>query len=321
MINKKTVATKESLSSHTLQELLDNINADSHFKLVRIDSSCYPYHCILELDQTKIDYKGGHLQSEAAIIELKDKIIPAFMHWAGITDIRTRGFRIVVEAGPELKQTQVHLIAGNENTPLLSQNPQDWLSPPVQWNPDVESAPFFDFCSLAATQGDVLMRFGQKMLYAPDQRTVFGVIDGDPKSETHFLVLASQAFSCILDPGFTIDYLIKFFEVAYALSEQQGINKQTIRLVINTGQGAQAGPRVHLHVQSSSGKLPSMFPVTYGFSITPEGIIQPPSNSGIHIDIIDLIRERLAIKGFSPEAKQARLVLDAQIMHALAQIK
>jgi diadenosine tetraphosphate (Ap4A) HIT family hydrolase len=146
-------------------------------------------------------------------------------------------------------------------------------------------------------------------------------MDGDPKAETHFLVLATETFGNIMDNGFTADHLNNFFEVAYKLCQQLGILGQHVRLVANTGTGFQQSPRVHMHVSSARAGLPSMFPVDYGFSVAENGTVVAPANSSGHQTILELIIQRGKVQGFSPEAKAEKLRIDEQLMYQLARLR
>jgi diadenosine tetraphosphate (Ap4A) HIT family hydrolase len=257
----------------------------------------------------------GRLDSRAAVAELRDSLLPDFMAQAGIKALTKTGLRIAVDILPN-EPPVVQLMAG-DNVP--AQNPQDWLSASVCWDPTAPAI-FFERCTEAARAGLEKMAFGNRMLYAGEQREVFGVVDGDPKLETHFLVLASSVFGNIMDQGFTSAQLNQFFETAFVLCRQLGILNQPIRYVANTGTGFQVGPRVHLHVLSDRRGLPSMFPSDYGFSVGAGGTIISPTESSAHLDIVDLIGQRQQIKGFSPEAKTARQELDARLLDKLESI-
>jgi len=274
------------------------------------------YHLLLQLKQNQqLQGPGGHLGSRAAVAELRNKILPDFMAQAGIQDLTEKGLRLAVDI-PQGEKPIIHLIAGPN---VAAQCAQDWLSPAVPWNPQAPAA-FFERCAEAARNGAKRMAFGNQMLYVSDRREVFGVMDGDPKATTHFLILATDVFGNVMDKGFTAEHLNAFFETAFQLCEQFGIINQPVRFIANTGTGFQVGPRVHLHVLSSPEGLPSMFPVDYGFSVAESGIIVSPSGSPAHDRIIDLIKERQQIKGFTEEAKSKRKELDQTIFAQLSEL-
>ncbi len=256
---------------------------------------------------------GGRFGTWEAVTELRIKLLPDFMAQAGIQDLTERGLRISVDITRN-NSPVVQLMAGPD---VPAQNPQDWLSPSVPWNPK-SPALFFERCAEAAKAGSDKMAFGNRMLYAGGQRDIFGVVDGDPKLETHFLILAQAEHGNVMDQGFSADHLIRFFEIAYELCRQLGILDQPIRYVANTGTGFQVGPRVHMHVLSAKGKLPSMFPVDYGFNVTTGGTIVSPEGSAPHAEVVDLIGKRLQIKGFYEAAKAERIAVDSLLLNRLA---
>ncbi|NQT30566.1 MAG: HIT domain-containing protein [Candidatus Saganbacteria bacterium] len=278
------------------------LGSKSYFSVRQDPTKGIQHHFILQL-------KRNRLMDREAVAELKEKILPQFMRGAGIEGLIKRGFRMVVEALTPTSTPEIHLISDDT---VLSQNPQDWLTPPVTWNPG-GPAVFFEKCAEAAGENAPKMAFGNEMLYVGEARDIFGVVDGDPKSETHFLVLASEAFSSIMEEGFTPEHLARFFETAYQIFATLNVVSQPIRLVINSGTGFQVGPRVHMHCQSAPEGLPSMFPLDYGFEVAAEGIIVAPKKSEPHSTAVKLIRQRQEIQGFSPEAKAGRISLDSQL--------
>ncbi|MDD5382833.1 MAG: HIT domain-containing protein [Candidatus Margulisbacteria bacterium] len=256
---------------------------------------------------------GGHLRSREAVAELREELLPDFSAQAGIQELTERGLRMSVDIARNSSPV-IQLIAGPD---VAAQSPQDWLSPSVVWNPNAPAL-FFERCAEAAADGADKMAFGNKMLYADKQREFFGVVDGDLKAETHFLVLARAAFGNILDHGFTADHLNRFFETAFQICKQLGILDQQIRFIANTGTGFQVGPRVHMHVLSSRESLPSMFPVDYGFSVVAGGTIVSPEGSAIHDEVIALIGKRQQIKGFTEQAKTERKAIDSLLFKKVA---
>lgn len=276
------------------------------------------YHWILQLkgERKNPSGPGGHLRSREAVEELRDIFLTDFMVSAGLKDLTETGFRLALDI-QRPDSPVIHLMAGKNVAP---QNPHDWLSKSLErWNP-AAPAPFFEKCAEAAREGAKTMAFGNQMLYGEGSRDFFGVLDGNPKSETHFLVLAAQTFGNIMDKGFTVDHLNQFFETAFQICQQLGIFDQHTRFVINNGTGFQVGPRVHMHVMSAEKGLPSMFPVDYGFEVSEEGMILQPVGSGKHVEVIDVIKARQQIEGFSPEAKAARLDNNALLLQKLATV-
>jgi len=259
---------------------------------------------------------GGHFGRREAVAELRNKLLPDFMAQAGIQDLTGSGLRMAVEIA-QAGSPVVHLMAGPD---VPAQNPQDWLSPSVPWNPHAPAV-FFERCVAAAKEGLPKMAFGNQMLYAGANREVFGVVDGDPKAETHFLVLANEVFGNIMDRGFTAEHLNGFFGTAFQLCQQLGIIDQHIRYVANTGTGFQVGPRVHMHVTSAREGLPSMFPVDYGFGVVAGGTIVSPEDSTEHAAAMALIGKRLQIKGFSDEAKAAKKEIDVLLDQKLSGLR
>ena len=255
---------------------------------------------------------GGHLGSREAVAELREIILPDFVAQVGIREMTESGLRLSVDITRK-GSPLVQLMAGPD---VAAQNPQDWMSPSVVWNPNAPAL-FFERCAEAAKEGLDRMAFGNKMLYADEQRDVFGVVDGDPKSETHFLVLGRAVFGNIMDQGFTADHLNRFFETAFQLCRQLGILDQQIRFVANTGTGFQVGPRVHMHVISSRESLPSMFPVDYGFKVVAGGTIVSSEGYAVHDEVIALIEKRRGIGGFTEKAKMERMALDLLLLKKL----
>jgi diadenosine tetraphosphate (Ap4A) HIT family hydrolase len=274
------------------------------------------HRLVLAVRSAELRNSVSHLGSLAAAAELREQIIPDFMAQAGINNLQESGLRLTVDAAP-YEAPIVRLTAGPD---VPAQNPQDWLSPSVVWNPQAK-ADFFELCAKAAAAGDGTMKFGNEMFYAVGNREIFGVMDGNPKQETHFLVLASAVFGNIMDRGFTAAHLHSFFETAFAICRQLGVMDQPIRYVANTGTGFQQGPRVHLHVLSDHRGLPSMSPEAYGFNVGNKGVISAPAESLAHLEVMNLISRRLEIKEFTAEAKAAKLELDAQLFSKLAALK
>jgi|GEM_PF-2111512 len=262
---------------------------------------------------------AGPLGDPETVKELRGNILPRFMEGGEIEDLTEKGFRVAVDIRPPYPSPEVHLISGND---VSAQNPQDWLSPQTKWNPE-GPAVFFEKCAWSATRGLEIAPepFGNRMLYAGKEREVFGVMDGDPKSETHFLVLAVPVFGNIVDAGFTAEHMIKFFETAYQICEEMGILDQHIRFVLNTGTGFQVGARVHMHVQSAKEGLPIMFPEDYGFEVAECGVIRAPADSEVHGLVTTLIRARQQIQGFSSHAVEVKKGIDQILFGQLEKIK
>ena len=271
-------------------------------------------HLVLELISKKIrpSGPGGHLRSREAVTELRDTLLPDFMDWAGLHDLTERGLRIAVDI-LRSDSPVVHLMAGPK---VAAQSPQDWLSPSVAWNPNAPAV-FFEKCAAAAREGAETMAFGAQMLYAGKARDSFGVWDGNPKSETHFLVLANDVFGNMMDRGFTAEHLNKFFETAFQICEQLGILDQHVRFVSNIGTGFQVGPRVHMHVQSDKEGLPSMFPQDYGFKVLEDGTVEALQDSKPHREAVRLIELRKKITGFEADKKEARKIIDQLLLDQL----
>jgi len=260
---------------------------------------------------------GGVLRSPEAAKELRDEFLPHFMTAARLQDLTKQGFRMVVESADSVSAPEIHLISG---TRVAAQNPQDWLSPSVKWDP-AAPAVFFEKCAEAAREGNEKMAFGNQMLYSGQDRSVFGVKDGDPKSPTHFLVLASDVFGNFMDHSFTSEHLNSFFETAFQITRTLDLLDRPIRYVANIGTGFQVGPRVHIHVQSAREGFPSMFPHDYGFSVAEKGTIVAPEGSKPHTEVIRLISERQNVEGFSAEAAAQRKEIDQLLVNQLGQMR
>jgi len=286
-----------------------------NFSIRVVKNKDVPKHLVLHLNErkTKPTGPGGHLKRQAAVVELRNKILPDFMAWAELKDLTKTGFRVAIDI-EKAEDPVIHLMAG---VGVAAQSPQDWLSPPVIWNPNAPAL-FFEKSAEAAKNNSENMAFENKMLYSSSNRNIFGVVDGDPKAPTHFLILAQNTFGNIMDKGFTAQDLNKFFETAYNLCQQMGILDQHIRLVANTGTGFQVGPRVHMHILSDKDRLPSMFPVDYGFELYEDGTLFKPKTQVIRMSIMNLINRRLKIEGFSAEANQLRQTIDLRLMRKLA---
>lgn len=302
------------------------LGAASSFSIAEHRPSGYQKHLVLQIANPRsregLATRGGHLGNRMALVELWGEVIPAFMKEADISSVAQAGYRLAVEVPGTDDPILIHLIAGTRAVPVLSQNPHEWRSAPVVWNPFLRKPAFFDGCAASAAKGLKRVRspFGNPVYYARGGRSVFGVRDGDPKSPTHFLVLAQQPLSCIEDPGFTADRFIQFFEVAYAICEQMGINRQGVRLVMNTGQGVQAGPRVHMHVQSDPAGLVSMWPNDYGLGITQEAKVSPIKAHPLHAAVIEAMERRPAINARTPEGLAERSQLDIKLVDDLRSI-
>lgn len=260
---------------------------------------------------------GGILRTPEAAKELRETLLPHYMKTAGIQDLTKQGFRLVVEAASSLSAPEIHLISG---TRVAAQNPQDWLSPSVKWDPKAPAV-FFEKCTEAAVLGNETMAFGNRMLYVEGTRNIFGIMDGDPKSETHFLVLASDIFGNFMDNGFTAKHLNRFFETAFQITRTLNLLDQPIRYVANIGTGFQVGPRVHMHVQIAREGFPSMFPHDYGFSVTEKGTIMAPDGTEIRGEVIRLIKTRQEVTGFSAEAAAQRKGIDRLLINQLGQMR
>jgi diadenosine tetraphosphate (Ap4A) HIT family hydrolase len=279
------------------------------------------HHFLLERKENATPGPGGHLGSREAVTELRETWLPAFLEKAGINNLTEKGFRLSVDIGLT-RPPVVQLMAGPD---VPAQCPQDWRSPSVVWAPFAPAA-FFEQSAEAAKKGAATMPmpFGNRMLYSGERKdylgtNFFGVVDGDPKAPTHFLVLAAESFGNILN--LSNESLCRFFEAAFALCQRMETRAQPIKYVTNIGTGFQVGPRVHMHVLSSPGKLPSIFPTDYGFQVGKGGTITSPPASPEHDAVIDLIERRKQVKGFSPEAKAERGKIDLELMAKLEPLR
>jgi diadenosine tetraphosphate (Ap4A) HIT family hydrolase len=258
---------------------------------------------------------SGHIVGPEPIKDLRSEVL-SFSREAGISDLTKSGMRMVIDVANPENPAEVHLFAG-EGTPCACF--QDWRNSMGQWNPNTTS-PFLEAVDEAAKDRLPVMKFGPLMFYPFEDSEVVGVSDGDPKADVHFVMLATKVFRTMLDPGFNEAYWIKFLEGAYKVLNFLNIEKKHTRFIVNTGNGFQNGPRVHMHVLNSRDEFPSLFPQDYGFLVGNDGKILAPTGSFAHETIIQMIEKRIAIQGFTPEAAEQRKKSDETILSLLKQL-
>lgn len=246
------------------------------------------------------------------VAELRRRVL-GFMAEHGL-DGDQKGFRLVIENDRSINSFTCHLMAG-EGVP--AQNPQDWMtSTRTKWVKYAEGAPpsFLDLCAEAASRNAPEVSPGRALLYPKIVDGVFGIRDGDPKADLHFMVLASQPYGNMADKEFTGLLWYAYFLSAMKILAEHNADNDHIRYIANCGSGFQVGPRVHLHVLASPRPLPSIFPSDYGFEISSDGTIEAPSGGKAQNVIINLIQQRRLIQGFSKEALNRRKRLDADLL-------
>jgi|GEM_PF-6611821 len=234
-----------------------------------------------------------------AVRALREQYIPRFMKMAGITDVKERGLRLVIDLNAE-GASRMHLFAG-EGAPNV--NPQDWRVPK-------------DHPSLITHQ-------------------TLGVTDH--KTEIHFLSLSSPEINSFMDPCFTPNMWEDMFIAAQAtlkaLIKRYDLVPVTVRMISNAGLGFQFLPRAHFYVQAYfDGRLVSeLDPVLYGFAVRNNGVIEVNANGTSKLlksdpaqeqaEIIRMIDERGSITGSGPEQKEARIAIDRLLLWRLAEIR
>jgi len=289
------------------------MSAPSYFEVRVGNKPGVPYYYIVN---PKIRTNLRRL-SFGMVEEIRGEILPEFMRSFDLNADQS-GFRLVIESDRRNNSFNCHLMAG-EGVP--AQNPQDWTtSTRTRWKRRAEGDPpsFFDLCAEAASRNAPEMKFGNAMLYPNLTDGVFGVKDGDPKAELHFLVLAGWPCGNMADTGFTSQLWYAFFLSALRILIDHNADNHHIRYIANCGSGFQVGPRVHMHVLASIHPLPSVFPSDYGFEISPDGTIKAPYEGKEQEEIIKLIRQRALIQGFSEKARIERKRLDSDLLRHLA---
>jgi len=254
------------------------------------------------------------LNDRAGLSQLREILIPAFRAAAGITDLNQNGFRLTIDL-PQPDQTEIHLVAG-QNAPCL--NPQDWRTKKSStWDPKAP-LPFHAAWAEAARQRqEALTPGGRRLFYVEGEHDFFGLQDGDPKSETHFIMLSVRPFINLFDEEITPAHWERYFSAAGQILLALGLADQPARLTANSGFAFQALPRLHMHVQTAGRPLPKLFPQDYGFTVNEAGVIEAPAGSEPHARIIGLIDQRKNIAGNDPNTTALRKALDQQLFAAL----
>jgi hypothetical protein len=257
------------------------------------------------------------LKDQDLIGMLRTGIVPEFMSHANIGDLKSRGFRMVIDIFSYNEPAEINLIAGSDAVRVPNVNPQDWLVPGCEsWDPD-SPAPFFEACSDAARQGLERMRFGNRIILTDPSRGVFAVEDGDPKATTHHLMMKTLSAGTMIDPNFTERDWLGFFSGAVEIIRRHEATSQAARLVANFGNHFQQGPQVHMHVMTKMGFFPEMFPQHYGFNVLTNGVIEAVPGNLTQERVVRLIVERGNIKGFTPDAMAARKTIDHELFDLL----
>jgi len=267
----------------------------------------------------RIQTSDEQIRDAGFLGELRDTIIPDFAKAAGVNlnGLSENGFRFIVDVLPGEHSAIINLLAGDD---APNPNPQDWTTArPTSWDP-TQPVPFFEMSAEAAKAKLQTMKFGNRIFNVDGEDKVFGVVDGDPKADTHFLMLTRHPYATMVAEGFTDDLWLRYFMGAYGILKTLGVENQQYRFVANFGMGFQMSPRVHMHVLSSPQGLPGTFPEEYGFTVGSGGIILAPAGSAVHRMIIELIEERRRMTGFAPEKVSKRKELDNEIADLLKSI-
>ncbi|MBN3033696.1 MAG: hypothetical protein JW873_06340 [Candidatus Saganbacteria bacterium] len=291
--------------------MLDSIRS-TRFSIKADTGRQIPCHWVV-----KPNDKRDFFTDRAGLSELRESIAPAFRAAAGIADLNRSGFRLTVDL-PCPEQTEIHLVAG-QAAPCL--NPQDWRTiKSTTWDPQAPLSFHEAWIEAAGRRQEALAPGGRRLFYAEGEYDFFGLQDGDPKSETHFIMLSAKPFINLFDGGVTSEHWARYFGSAGQILQRLGLAGQPARLTANSGFAYQALARLHLHVQTAARPLPKLFPQDYGFLVDAEGVIEAPAGSGPHARIIGLIDQRKAVAGNDPKAPAKRQALDQQIFSALENI-
>ena len=179
------------------------------------------------------------------------------------TDYLQHGLRFVVE--PHEWPARLSIT----QKPVAAQNFSDWLKPKVQWQSGLETGQggFFEKCTLAALQANPPQINDAPIAFlTPQDKSVFAVKDGSPKSPGHYLILTTAPRANMLDTNFTKDEWLKSFQLAYKLFAEKAKPGQQLRIIANIGQDYQRGPHFNLHVQWDD-EFMSFDPEDYGFTV------------------------------------------------------
>lgn len=267
---------------------------------------------------TTISARDTDLRKPAYLRNLKNKLIPGFLRLAGIKKLSKNGMRMVIDVVDN--NATIHLMAGSA-TP--NPCPQDWLEPRgTVWDPkDKNAQKFFIIASQHASEGKEKTLADLKIFHTDADKEVFGVENGDPKAETHFLMLTTENFATMIHQGFSDKLWSKYFEGAYQILRTLGVQGQPTRFVVNFGMGFQATPRVHMHVQVSPKGLTSLDPKDYGFMVNDDGSVKAPEGSQEHQVVIDLFNKRKKEGGFDPLHKAIRRAIDMEMEARLEMLR
>lgn len=181
-------------------------------------------------------------------------------------DYLQQGMRFIIE--PHEWPAKISLT----NKPVAAQNFTDWLNPKAPWQPGLakDQGGFFEKCAQAALSSAPPLINGAPIEFlSPEDKTVFAVKDGSPKTPGHYLILTTAPRANMLDPNFTTEEWIKTFQLAYLLFNKYAKPGQQLRLNSNNGQYMQRGPLYNFHVQFDEGFIP-FDPTELGYTVDPE---------------------------------------------------
>ncbi|MCX5748935.1 MAG: hypothetical protein NTZ10_01635 [Candidatus Saganbacteria bacterium] len=284
------------------------------------------------IGQTVLPRAGFTTVTAESVKRLREELISEFIKAAGVQDLTKNGFRFVVDFRPRISDAKVYLFAGKD-TPNI--NPQDWMiSKPEKWEPAPKGS-FYFLCAEAAAERSPRMKYGNSLLYPSEGSEVFGVMDGDPKSDIHFLMMTRKNFSSMLDPGFTTAHWNTYFWGAAEILNSMKAGEMYQRISANFGLGFQTAARVHMHVQAYPGEpttvfVPPLFPEDIGLEVKPGGIIAAPATLPGNIRLygnlmkqalLKLIDDRSKVKGSDSGSKAERSRLDRNIFELLRELE
>jgi hypothetical protein len=267
MLNKITASTETEIS-------LDSID----FSFLNTASSYEE----IELGLTEL----SDLAKPTIITKLRNTILEytTAHHIDGIQ----HGFRLIID----IPQNCWGIKAYITDKPVAAQNFSDWLTPKADWKPGLGQGEggFFEKCAITALQSpDTLINGAPIEFLNAEDKTVFAVQDGSPKTPFHYLIMTTAPRANILDNNFTLEEWHKTFELAYKLLKEKTNPEDQYRLIFNAGPGNQRGARHTVHVQADNDLL-SFDPEELGYILDKENYcILFDSNTDIDVYLKEII--------------------------------
>jgi hypothetical protein len=224
-------------------------------------------------------------------------------------DIVTNGFRFTA-----LFHQSEHpvLYVGHDN--IAPVDPRDWAADDQPWFPvEYEKSPFFSAADQSFDERlpRVLFNGDEKniLLYLPEgsqyaDSGIFAMEDGTVKALVHYLVLSRGLEGTFLDESVSITKWLGALAMAHRVAELCRVgNNQSVRIVSNIGQGYQAAPIAHIHVQVDT-NFGDLNPEDFGFEVKNRRVVfVSPEQESAYKRLMEKFPPRSSHAGFSQALK------------------